>query len=265
MNWIAKSFSVFAGLVGLACTFTNPLSAEIIEYTAGHADIGLTLEGPGQLFLHYHFGVGSAILNGAPATAANEERGPAEANVRVSDATVITLPAPVEFLGTLAGDQAWILPQANTPGLPFLGIATAELDPMQFTSAGFRLTGMRGPAGGNFAAFQVPSFGAPNVFMRTNDGINPAIDFIPSAVGAHDHFNYGFTKIGIYDLDIEGYASGPGVSLTDSGTFRFVVGSSTAIPEPSSLALLAACGCVVALRLRPPGNSRHEIPQSRII
>lgn len=242
MNWIIKSFSLFAGLIGFSCTCTHPLSAAMVEYTAGHADIGLALEGPGQLFLHYHFGVGSALLNGVPATVANEELDPSEAYVRVSDANIVTLPAPVDFLGTLAGDQAWVLPQGSTPGVPFFGIATEDLDPMQFTSAGFRLTGMRGPVGGNFALFQVPSFGAPSVYMRTNDGINPAIDFVPSIVGGHDHYNFGFSKVGIYDLDIQGYASGPGGNLTDPGTLRFVVGSATVVPEPSSLALLVVCG-----------------------
>jgi surface-anchored protein len=235
-----------------ACTFVKPLSAEMVEYTAGHADIGLVLEGPGQLFLHYHFGVGSAILDGVPATVAQEELAPSEAYVRVSPATMITLPNPVDFLGTSAGDPAWILPQGNVTGLPFFGFASEELDPMVFTSAGFRLLAMTGPLGGNFALFQQPSFGPPNIFMRTNDLINPAVDFLPSTVGGHDHYNFAFTKEGIYDLEIEGYASGPGGDLTDTAVFRFAVGS-VAIPEPSSLFLLAACGSIIALRRRSQG------------
>ncbi len=242
MNWIAKSFSFCVSLLGFAYTFANPLTAEMVQYTAGHADIGLALEAPGQLFLHYHFGVGSAILDGVPATVANEELAPSEAYVRVSDINIVTLPSPVDFLGTVAGDRVWILPPVNTSGVPFLGIATEELDPIQFTSAGFRLAGMTGPAGGEIAFFQTPTFGPPNIFMRSNDGINPAIDLIPSLVGGHDHYSFAFTKAGIYDLDFEGFASGPGGNLTDTGTFRFVVGSATAIPEPSSLTLLAALG-----------------------
>lgn len=238
--------SLCASLLAIACVFTSPLKAEmVVEYTGGHADIGLALEGPGELFLHYHFGVGSAILDGAAATVANEELAPSQAYVRVADMNVITLPDPVDFLGTLAGERAWILPQGSQPGVPFLGFASEELNPTVFTSAGFRLLGMTGPVGGNFALFQQPSFGPPNVRMRTNDGINPTIDFLPSTVGGHDHFNFAFTKEGIYDLEIEGYASGPGVSLTDSGIFRFAVGSATVVPEPNSLALLAACGAVV--------------------
>lgn len=255
MNWIAKAFFSFAGLVGFASAFTKPLSAEMVEYTAGHADIGLALEAPGQLFLHYHFGVGSAILDGVPATAANEELAPSEAYVRVADTTIV-FPGAVDFLGTLAGDPAWILPSTNTSGVPFLGIASEELDPLQFTSAGFRLTAMTGPAGGNFALFQLPSFGEPNVFMRTNDGINPSIDFVPSLIGGHDHYNFAFTKEGIYDLEIEGYASGSGSNLTDSGTFRFLVGNATAIPEPGSVALLAVGGLGLVSTIRRKRSSR---------
>jgi surface-anchored protein len=254
MNRIAKSFSTLSGLVAFCWALNGPLVAEMVEYTAGHADIGLVLEGPEQLFLHYHFGVGSAILDGLPATALNEELAPSEAYVRVSDATIV-FPGAVDFLGTASGDPIWVLPQGNTPGVPFFGFATAELNPMQFTSAGFRLSGMSGPAGGNFALFQQPSFGPPNVFMRTNDGINPLVDFLPSTVGGHDHYNFAFTKVGIYDLEIEGFATtGAGMTLTDSGSFRFLVGSATAIPEPGSLALLAVCGCFVALRSRPQSS-----------
>ncbi len=38
---------------------------------------------------------------------------------------------------------------------------------------------MTGPLGGNFALFQT-TLGGANVFMRTNDLINPAVDFVPS-------------------------------------------------------------------------------------
>jgi surface-anchored protein len=244
-----KRLLVFVFLLGISTLSFSPIRAEIVEYTSGHGDIGLALEAPGQLFLHYHFGVGSAILDGIPATAANEELEPAEAYVRVSDANIITLPDPVDFLGTAAGAQVWVLPPVNTAGVPFLGIATEELDPMQFTSAGLRLTGMTGPVGGEIAFFQTSLSGA-SVFMRSNDGINPAIDVIPSLVGGHDHYNFAFTKAGVYHLDIEGFAIGPGISLTDSGTFRFAVGTATAVPEPNSLLLLAACGFLVAPRRR---------------
>jgi surface-anchored protein len=233
-------------LLGVWIASFSQVRGEIVEYTSGHADIGLALEGPGQLFLHYHFGVGSAILNGVPATAANEELAPSNAYVRVSDVNLITLPA-FDFLGNTPSSPIWMLPGTNTPGVPYLGIASEELDPMQFTSAGFRLTSFSGPVDGSMAIFQFGA-GSPNVFMRSNDGVNPAIDVIPSTVGGHDHFNYAFSKPGIYDLGIEGFATSLGGTLTDPGIFRFVVGSATAVPEPSSFLLLVAFGIPTILR-----------------
>ena len=91
-------------------------------------------------------------------------------------------------------------------------------------------------------------FGAPNVFMRSNDGINPLIDVVPSTVGGHDHFSFGFSKPGIYDLGIQGFATSPSGTLTDSGIFRFVVGSATAIPEPSSFACFLVLSIPAILR-----------------
>jgi hypothetical protein len=178
MNQIAKSLSFIASLMAIAWTSISPVSAEMVEYSAGHGDIGLALEGPGQLFLHYHFGVGSAILDGVPATMANEELAPAEAYVRVSDANIITLPGPVDFLGTAAGAQVWALPPVNTAGVPFLGIATEELDPMQFASAGFRLTGMTGPAGAKLPSFKLrPSVPRTSSYDRTMESILRSILF----------------------------------------------------------------------------------------
>ena len=87
-----------------------------------------------------------------------------------------------------------LTPPTNSSGLPFLGIATKDLDGLGFTAAGFRLTGFSGPLGGNMAIFQTPAFGAPVVYFRSNDGTDPLVDYIPSAVGRHDHYNYGFTK-----------------------------------------------------------------------
>ena len=230
------SFAVcFAVIVG----GLRPASAALVEYTNGHADIGLAYSQADGLFLHYHFGVGSAILDGAPATAANEELSPSEAYVRVADSTKVFVPGSVPFLSLNTNDPAWILSQSNVSGQPFLGIASEELLATDFTSAGFRLTGFRGPVGGEFALFGQSGF-TTNVFMQTNNGINPAQDLYNIGIGSHDHANYGFSKEGVYDLDIQGFASGPAGSFTDSGTFRFVVGSLTAVPEPSSMVLLIA-------------------------
>ncbi len=236
----------------LFCTMMARTDAALIEYTNGHADIGLAFETPGGLHLHYHFGVG-AVLDGVPVNGATDPDGieldPNEAYVRVPDSVRTTVTSPVPFLGLSTGEMVWTLPQSSLSGVPFVGWATEELLPSQFTSAGFRLTGWRGPSGSNFAMFQIPAFSPPAVFMQTVDGVNPANDFFPLGIGAHDHANLGFTMPGIYEIDIEGFASGPGGSFTDSGTFIFAVGDLTVVPEPASMAL-AVLGIAILARRR---------------
>jgi surface-anchored protein len=60
-------------------------------------------------------------------------------------------------------------------------------------------------------------------------------------VGGHDHYNFGFTAAGIYDLTFTATGTlATGGVVTASDVFRFVVGDqSTApvVPEPSALAL----------------------------
>lgn len=219
--------------------------------------MGLAVELDGSLFLHYHFG-GGAVLNGvALGAGVDAEYVPSEVFVRVAD-TARTFPGAVPFLSTGATDPVWTLPQGTPGALPFLGIAAVELDALDFASAGFRLTGFNGPVGGEFALWQ-GGF-TPTVFFQTNNGINPAQDLYNITVGAHDHANWSFTKEGIYNLTIEGFANpvGGGTQLTDIGTFTFAVGNTTAVPEPSSIVLIAVCGVglfAARRRLGFSGNS----------
>ncbi len=233
-----------------ASLLTSRVKADFsVEFSSGHGDMGLAVETDGSLFLHYHFGSG-AVLNGvALGPGVDVEYVPSEAFVRVAD-TARTFPGAVPFLGTGATDPIWTLPQA--PGaLPFLGIAAEELSPSIFASAGFRLTAFNGPIGGEFALWQ-GGF-SPTVFFQTNNGINSTVDLFNIGIGVHDHANWSFTKAGIYNLTIEGFANpvGGGTQLTDIGTFTFAVGNATAVPEPSSIALIAVCGVgVFAARRR---------------
>jgi surface-anchored protein len=231
-----------------ASLVTSRVQADFaVEFSSGHGDMGLAVEPDGSLFLHYHFGSGSVLKDLASGTnivlgfGEDAEYAPDEVIVRVSDAAR-TLPGAVPFLGTGASDPVWTLPQGSPGTLPFLGIAAEEVNPALYPSAGFRLKAFSGPLGGEFALWQV---GAPNAFFQTNNGIDssdlfqiPSIQLVP-----HDHANWSFSKAGVYNLTIEGFlnpVSGP--QLTNTGTFTFAVGDLTAVPEPSSVALIAACG-----------------------
>ncbi len=253
------------GLVGLACLGSflgGECRSAIVEYTSGHADIGLAVEGVGpnaELFLHYHFGVGAFLDGNEVTTPGGEEFDPSDAYIRVSDAN-ITIPASsFPFLGNTPGQPIWTLPAAPAPGRPFLGFASEELFGLGFTSAGFRMTNLiSAPAGGEFAIFNIPDpFNpVPVVYFRTNDGVDPASDALTNlAIGGHEHFNYSFTQPGVYRFGFEGYAEGgPLGPLTDSAILTFVVGSGTAIPEPGSLGIVMVMGLAVSLIRRRSGQ-----------
>lgn len=213
--------------------------ADMVEYQAGHSDIGVAFDG-GNLHLHYHFGVG-AVLDGTTLNT-DAEYDPSQAYVRVSDSTKVTVPFNTDFLGANAGDTVWILPQANTPGLPFVGLAAEELS-SPYTAATYQLVGFSGP--GNFALWQTTGFGNPVVSFRTNDGLSPT-DKYNLAIGGHDHANWGFTKEGIYDLTILATVTDGTNVYTDTGTFKFAVGNVAAVPEPGSLSLMAVAAGTAA-------------------
>ncbi|MFN3190267.1 MAG: choice-of-anchor M domain-containing protein [Aureliella sp.] len=178
----------------------------VFEWNQEHGDIGVAFEA-GELELHYHFEDG---LNG---TGPEVEYEPGEVFVRVADNTSVTDDGLIPLVG---GDTAFILPQSGTLadslGVPFVGIASEELDPGFFSSLDIALTDFDGP--GEFALWQDGL--SPTVFMQTNNGLD-ATDNLPLGVGLHDHFNYGFSTAGTYQL-----------------TF-----TATAVPEPGSLAALS--------------------------
>ena len=230
---------VIGGLIMMPSATAAP-----VEYTDGHGDIGLAFEN-GELELHYHFGDG-AVLDGS-SLIGDAEFDPDEAYVRVADAARSVVNGSVPFLGLTAGDEAWVLPQSNTTGLPFLGIAAEELD-SSFSSASLTLSSFSGP--GEFAIWQDGGLGGANVRMQTVDGISSA-DVIGLGIGGHDHYNYGFTAEGVYTVGITAEADfAAGGSVTDFGELTFVVGSVTAVPEPTSMAALAVIGGVAAVGRR---------------
>ncbi|TWU43843.1 hypothetical protein Q31b_13750 [Novipirellula aureliae] len=226
--------------------------AAVVEYVSGHADIGLAYE-EGELELHYHFGSG-AILDGMP-LADEVEYAPDEAYINVGMNAHSTTTADVSFLGTTTGDPVWILPQsgtvANAAGLPFLGLASEELDSADFSTLSLSLSSFNGP--GEFALWQSGNLGQPSIYWQTYGGIDSS-DVLAMGVGGHDHYNFGFTAQGVYDLELTAVgnltADAGGGSVTDTGTFRFVVGSVSAVPEPSSLAAMTGATALCLFRRR---------------
>ncbi len=238
-----RLMSHVAGLAATVLLLAGPARADFDDhlYSSGHADIGVEYAGGSSFRLFYEFGP-EAVIDGTPN--GNPPRipdlDPGDATVIVPDAAQLTAPGGgIPFLSVTSGDPVWILPQSNSPGLPFLGFAaTEELEPSDWaTPVTFTLTGFSGPSGGQFAVWQTGSFGGTTVFMQTNDGIGVA-DAVSKAAGVHDHFNLGFSAPGVYDITVTAAAThADGTAVSGTGTFRFRVG--TVVPEPSSLALAA--------------------------
>jgi surface-anchored protein len=143
-----------------------------------------------------------------------------------------------DFIGVPAGQPIYILPQAQDPGLMFLGIATeetpsgtfaaySETDP-RVSSAPIpwvttRVTAVRGP--GQFAVWQSGTFGTPIVWVSSADGLGPT-DKLLNLEGGHVHYNWAFTAPGFYEIDLQASAvlSATGqVSQSPVHTFYFVV------------------------------------------
>lgn len=249
--------NLFARLLGSFCWVAawgllagNAAADGVPEYTAGHGDIGLFYEND-ELILEYWFR--GSIFDGV---ATNARVDPAMANVRVADSAEMVAQLELPFLNTLLGDVFWSLPQSGTaagnanPPLPFLGINSESL-PNSITSAVLTLTGFDGPPAtddeeaGEFALFQFQN--SIEVFMQSNDGVSEVIEGVPTGDTlvflTHDHYIWGFTREGVYDVELTATAYfADGTYKNDVETFRFLVGSSTVIPEPGSLAALASLG-----------------------
>lgn len=230
---LAGALAALAGLLT-----ANDAHAQVAVYTLGHADLGVGYDGGLEPHWHIHSGatVNGSVLGG------DAEFEPDELLAYVPHPAIARPPgAAWDFLGTAVGGSVWYLPQGNTSGWPFLGIASEELISSDWTSLTLSLKSVSGPAGGHFSLWQTGQFGNPQVKMATSDGITSA-DSFQLAVGGHDHFNFGFTEPGIYYVGLEWN----GNHVTDgpqsaSGTFAFGV---TVVPEPGETAALAALGLV---------------------
>ncbi|ETX00329.1 MAG: hypothetical protein ETSY1_11565 [Candidatus Entotheonella factor] len=110
-------------------------------------------------------------------------------------------------IGIEAGATFWKLPQTETEaeaeGAMFLGIAPEEVPAGVFQNdmVTWTLTRIVPPLGaGDFSLYQdaVPG---PTFFMSSADATaNPGLD---QSVGGHDHFNYGFTTPGLWQVEFK--------------------------------------------------------------
>lgn len=130
-----------------------------------------------------------------------------------------------DFLGVDANEPLYVIPSTQVPSLPFLGfsgegvpngaLASYVPDHPNVTSGNaspyikLEMVDVRSTSGGEFSLWSNPPSWNPSagvsVYMATSDGVSAA-DALFLRVGSHGHFNVGFSKPGIYEVDV--YASG---------------------------------------------------------
>ena len=145
---------------------------------------------------------------------------------------------------TLGATSYYWLPEtetaAATNNVPFLGIGLEELNLADWSDGIVTLTLLNHVGPGKFRLWQDDGFGGAIDFIHTDGG---AMSF-NIAAGTHTHYNWGFTELGIHELEFQ--ISGTHV------VYQFQSGAATytfAVPEPST-ALLGALGAVALLRRR---------------
>ncbi len=120
--------------------------------------------------------------------------GPQAEEVRVEDARF-------DFIGVGAGETYWRLPDVENPELLFLGIGAEEIADGTFQGGNvqLQLKAVNGP--GQFSLWQNTDTG-PDVVMATSDGIT-GDDSLNVLEGGHEHYNWGFTALGAYEVTVE--------------------------------------------------------------
>ncbi|MFQ3588587.1 MAG: choice-of-anchor M domain-containing protein [Fimbriimonadaceae bacterium] len=241
---LLRSATVLAVSIAFSQAFAF---VNIIE--EGHLDLGVKYSnGVWDLHIHDDFG---------------GEYSPADTLLYAGEAARVTRPsgASWDFTGAAPGQTFWVLPQVEVPGILFLGIGSEEMSGSTFDSyfendprinatgrwITLSVVGVRGP--GHFSVWQTSPLGQIVPWVATSDGLD-ATDRLFMREGGHVHFNWGFTQVGLYEIDIRATARlGGSVVESDVTTYHFGV---EAVPEPATLATLAL-GAAMVLRRRRRG------------
>ncbi|RBP48028.1 putative secreted protein with PEP-CTERM sorting signal/surface-anchored protein [Roseimicrobium gellanilyticum] len=170
------------------------------------------------------------------------------------------------FLGVSSGESIWVFPQVQgaAPNAVWPGLSTEQTsssilgtwDPetpvvgsgkwMELSLVGMAYYGTATVH--EFSMWTTGTFGTPNVWMSTKDGIS-GLDAFPMLPGGHSHMNWGFTSEGVYDLtfQLRTYLANGALAESDPVTVRFGI-NAIAVPEPGTIALLVMGGVLTILR-----------------
>jgi len=170
----------------LAASVLTTQAAKLTILTNVHAEVSINFDTKWDLALHdetddTNYPAHDVLLVGLPQTR-----------------TEVPTNSDYSFLGR-PGSSVWILPQEVDPTILTVGISAEDMPSGIFEADQFTLavTSVEGP--GQFALYQVEAFGTPNVFVNTRGGLNHE-DSFGFAAGGHQHYNWAFSKPGIYEV-----------------------------------------------------------------
>ncbi|MFO0823962.1 MAG: choice-of-anchor M domain-containing protein [Gemmataceae bacterium] len=189
----------------------------------GHTDVGIAYEDD-AFDPHVHdevtdteYEASAALLHARPTTATPR---PAGTNF--------------DFIGVAAGQQIWVLPQAQVVGKLFLGVGAEEIPPSDFAGdLTLQILSVDGP--GLVSLWQTDGFGNVIPLSSTSDGITTG-DAIVFPPGGHFHENWGFTARGLYAVTLQfsgtptrGANAGQ-LTFSEPATYYFAVDPQNATP-----------------------------------
>lgn len=244
------------GLAALLFLATSGLKVTRADFLGtmigGHADIGVAFDGTGlDPHIHKHDGEDLRLFGGG-LISGEQEFAPADLWIGVPNSARLARPAGSQwdFLGNSAGQDLWVLLPTESPDRPFIGFAAEEL--VGFSDVTITIQGITGRSGSNASTFSVFKTNNDQTLVTSwasSTGVNSSERQFTVPVGGHDHWFMAFTGEGVFDVSLNFAATdlSDSTAYNSTTTFTFAVGDSnfSAVPEPTSMALLACCGTVM--------------------
>lgn len=239
-----------AALFGLIAVSLSEARADFLgTIVGGHVDIGVGFD-PIRNRLDPHIHVESPVQLSDGSTLGADEYEPDQLWFGVGD-TAARLRNPelagpeFDFLGVSGNQNFWHLRAGAFPGQPRVGYAADEMDPADgWSDVTFTIEGITAISGSS--EFSVWKIAENNVLQWASTVAGNPSSFVVG-VGAHDHWNMAFTGEGVFEVNFLVSATQGSTPFSERSSFTFAVGNANfaAVPEPTSIALLACCGTVL--------------------
>ncbi|RYD62276.1 MAG: hypothetical protein EOP83_15020, partial [Verrucomicrobiaceae bacterium] len=200
--------------------------------------------------------------------------------------TAATVPSPAGVFGRFgpSGTPLWVLTQNQLTGTPYLGVRTTmptgifqarvgnNYSPSSQGSISLRLVSVEGTgvdAGGKFATWKTESFGSTVFSFDTTDGIGSGDEIPTIPVSSHTHYNWAFTKPGLYRVTVEAKGklmpAHANVLTSAQKTFLFAVPFSSRIASGGELRIVAGESGSPRMLAADPANGVAYLPDRAMI